>query len=136
MNRGTEDSIVSVINALEDAHVNKKPLHLLSIDFSKAYDSPARLGGIQLGWRRMGVSKENAKYLTKYDEKNEIISKTAYYMLNKKQAKQMTFHAECGTAQGDSIAGQQWKIVIDIAVEFLKKHEKEIDIYEYTDPKK
>jgi hypothetical protein len=105
-NRGTEDAILSVINAIEDAHERNEEMHLLSFDTSKAFDSPTRFSGLYLAWRRIGLSHMDAMYIIECDIHNRIIPKTTYSILHPDLAE--SFNAECGTPQGDSLAGHQW----------------------------
>jgi Reverse transcriptase (RNA-dependent DNA polymerase) len=128
-NRGTEDAIMTVLNGLEDAHQRRENLHLISFDTSKAFDSPARYSGLYIAWRRLGLDHEHAQYIINCDIENEITPKTTFSILHPNQAE--PFRAECGTPQGDSLAGYQWRAITDIAITFLSEHKSEWDAYTY-----
>jgi hypothetical protein len=130
-NKGTEDSILAVLNCLEDAHERHEELHLLSFDTSKAFDSPPRFSGLYLAWRRIGLSHDDALYIVNCDTHNVISPKTTYSLLHPTSAE--TFQAQCGTPQGDSLAGHQWKVFADIAVTVISKAKTSWDRYQYRD---
>jgi hypothetical protein len=130
-NRGTEDAILTVINCLEDAHERREELHLISFDTSKAFDSPTRYSGLYLAWRRLGVNHQHASYIIRCDENNIIIPKTTHTLLHPGSSKGI--HAECGTPQGDSMAGFQWRAIADIAITYLSNHKNEWEAYTYRD---
>jgi len=110
--RGTEDAILQLRNALEDAHDNANPMHLLAFDKAKAFDSPGRLSGIYMAWRRLGMPDDVARYLISCDEGNQIFPRTPYYLLNKSEA--LPFTAQLGTPQGCSSACSSYIMVEDI----------------------
>jgi hypothetical protein len=103
----------------KDAHERREELHLITFDTSKAFDSPTRYSGMYLAWRRLGLNHQHASYFTKCDANNLIIPRTTHTLLHPGSSKGI--HAECGTPQGDSLAGFQWRAVVDIAITILKK---------------
>ena len=62
-NSGTEDTILQLINTIEDSSERAQNLEILAFDKAKAFDSPGRIGGISLAWQRLGLPKHIANYI-------------------------------------------------------------------------
>ena len=56
-NSGTEDTILQLINTIEDSSERAQNQEILAFDKAKAFDSPGRIGGISLAWQRLGLPK-------------------------------------------------------------------------------
>ena len=65
---GTEDAIMAIINAIEDSHEHQNNLHILSYDKRKAFDSPFRMAGLYMAYRRVGIPDDIAHYLINCDD--------------------------------------------------------------------
>ena len=130
-NSGTEDAILPIQNAIEDAHEEQKTLHILSYDKKKAFDSPYRNAGLYMAYRRIGIPHEYATFLINCDVGAKIYPKTPLLILNPELAE--GFEAANGVAQGDSPSGLHYNLIEDIVLEFLAENPKHTDTYYIRD---
>jgi hypothetical protein len=126
---GTEDAILAIVNAIEDARNHQQELHVIGFDKAKAFDSPGRYI-TELAWRRLGVPADVARFITRCDSNNKIYPKTPFFMHQKRGAR--WFHALFGVPQGDSLACKSYLAIEDILLSLLRKR-KEIRYYRITD---
>ena len=134
--RGTSDSILSFQLLFDYLKITNKESHILSIDFSKAFDSvPWYL--IYLSLRRIGIPQSFIKLIMKLRTENKQI---VYHYeninleeilkeikngnkLNIKNEK-IIFTAEKGIQQGDDFSPLLWTLVSDILLELIENNIK------------
>ena len=133
-NSGTEDTILQIINTIEDSSERAQNLEILAFDKAKAFDSPGRIGGISLAWQRLGVPKHIANYIADCDNNNQIFPRTPYYLTNNKTSDDLAFHASMGTPQGCSSASISYVVVEDIILSTFQTQLTTIDPYYARDP--
>ena len=126
---GTEDAILAAVNCIEDSHERNTELHITVLDKQRAFDAPRRRAAINLAWRRMGLSKEQANYTTSLDEDNEIFAKTPQFLLHPQDTP--SFQAEGGSSQGDTDATFNYNVVDDITLDYLDTLKHEQDYYHF-----
>ena len=126
---GTENAVFATINCLEDAIERQTELHILYTDKQRAFDAPRRFAGINLGWRRIGISQQMANYYSELDHDNQIYAKTPHYILHPSDTP--SFQAEGGSSQGDTDATSNYNVVDDIMLDFLHNMQSEQDYYMY-----
>ena len=133
-NSGTEDAILQIINSIEDSSERAENLEILAFDKSKAFDSPARIGGISLAWQRMGLPTDIATYIADCDNNNAIFPRTPYYLTSPAKHPHLSFHAAMGTPQGCSSASLSYLVVEDIILSTFEANLHLIDPYLSRDP--
>ena len=133
-NSGTEDAILQVINCLEDSTERAEPLEILAFDKAKAFDSPARIGGISIAWQRIGIPADVADFIANCDNNNQIFPRTPYYLCSPIKTSKLSFHAQMGTPQGCSSASLSYLVVEDIILTTFQSQLHEIDPYLARDP--
>ena len=133
-NSGTEDSILQLVNTLEDSTERAENLEILAFDKAKAFDSPGRIGGIALAWQRLGLPQSIAFYIANCDENNQIYPRTPHYLRSKTKHPSLAFHATMGTPQGCSSASISYIAVEDIILTTFQSNLDIIDPYLSRDP--
>ena len=133
-NSGTEDSILQLVNSLEDSSERAENLEILAFDKAKAFDSPGRIGGLALAWQRLGLPHSFAHYIAECDENNQIYPRTPHYLRSKYKHPSLAFHATMGTPQGCSSASISYVAVEDIILTTFQTNLSLIDPYLSRDP--
>ena len=133
-NSGTEDSILQLVNTLEDSTERAENLEILAFDKAKAFDSPGRIGGIALAWQRLGLPQSTAFYIANCDENNQIYPRTPHHLRSKYKHPSLAFHATMGTPQGCSSASISYVAVEDIILTTFQSNLDIIDPYLSRDP--
>jgi hypothetical protein len=127
----TDDAILPIKNAFEAAWETLSSLHATAYDKKAAFDSPPR-HFIALGWARLGIPKEVAKYFVDCDIYNDITPRSPYYLLHPEDAQ--SFAADSGVSQGDSLSCRSYIVIEDILLTFLASQETAIDSFHYLSP--
>jgi len=103
--RSCETALMRLITNLEESEERFSQLHIAQLDIKRAFDSvsfPLRL----IGWLRMGIPLEIARYLVEVDVDAQTVVRTPYATLQLKRSrlnvKTLSFRQSRGCGQGDT----------------------------------
>jgi len=122
--RGTDTANLQLLNTLETAWDEQRPLYGCSWDMKKAFDSVSK-PLILLCWQRLGVPIEIAQWLVDLDEAGFTIVRTPFALerwdLHGLLGLQpLAFNPERGTGQGDIHSPFTWLAVFDVLLTMLE----------------
>jgi len=120
---GTDTANLQLLNTLESAWEDRKPLYGCSWDMSKAFDSVSK-PLIVLCWQRKGLPVEIAQWLVDLDDSGYTIVRTPYALSQwdidgLEGIRDLSFNPERGTGQGDIHSPFTWLAVFDVLLTVL-----------------
>ena len=129
----TDQCLLQIINAIEQAEQQKSTLYYTSYDISKAFDRPPK-GIIKMCWMRVGVPEDIAEWLIQLDIGGRAYIKSPWAQRQIGKGKIISdtdcpfFEAETGVPQGSSEGACTWLILFDVLLTMLKLDEAS-DLY-------
>eukprot|EP01042_Synura_sphagnicola_P036407 gene36407-biopygen4424 len=122
--RGTDTANLQLLNTLESAWDEQRPLYGCSWDMKKAFDSVSK-PLILLCWQRLGVPLAIAQWLVDLDEAGYTIVRTPFALKRwdlqgLAGAQQFAFNPKRGTGQGDIHSPFTWLAVFDVLLTMLE----------------
>ena len=129
--KGTDSHLIQLLRVLEEAQEQEFHIDLTSWDQKKAFDSIGK--NLQyIGWRRIGVPREIAKWLASLDLNGVYLVKSNYSShelathtdsISSKMAicRRLGLQASRGATQGDVISPTAWNITFDPLLRTLER---------------
>ena len=122
--RSCETALLRTINTLEEAEEKKLQLHVLQVDYKRAFDSvsyPVRM----IGLLRIGIPPPLARYLVNLDEGARTVVRTPYAKAriekNPRSISTLSFCQQRGTGQGDTLSSLNFSTVLDILMTLIRE---------------
>ena len=128
---GVDSHIIQLLSILEDAKEKEFNIDLASWDQKKAFDSIGK--NLQyIGWRRVGVSPEIARWLASLDLNGVYVVKSKYachelssrvHCINDMLSicAKLGLTASRGATQGDVISPTAWNVTFDPLIRMLER---------------
>jgi len=116
--KGTTSPLLQLINLMENREEGQQPLHLISWDIRKAFDSVAK-PLITAAWTRLGLPPEAAQWITALDSTGYSVLRSPYALdhwprAGTRTAKQeLAFTPTRGTGQGGTTSPDTWSGFFD-----------------------
>ncbi len=113
-NMDTSLNVNTLTNIIKHSKENNYPLHILYIDFSKAYDS-VQHWAIQETLETFGFSHDTITLLMSFYENNTVDIITNHGVTDK-------FKSKAGVRQGDPLSPTIWVLFLDPIIQYIREN--------------